>query len=134
MRSVHPTALVVEGDALMSETVVRMLAHHGFIVTAAPDADAALQAVEDRSRPFDLVVTDRHLDDGDGAALRDALLEGCPTTRVLLVSGALDGAPPGAPPARAAFLAIPFDVNELMRAIRGLLPEVRLARRRTSAP
>jgi CheY-like chemotaxis protein len=90
-------------------------------------AEAAASLAEARalaaSRPFDLLLTDVILPDGNGKALYGELRANRPALRVLYVSGYTDNviAHHGILEKGIDFLQKPFTANELARALRRVL-------------
>jgi CheY-like chemotaxis protein len=60
-------ALVVEDEAPVRDLVVTLLAHRGWRVDVASGGRAALEHL--RGRPYDLVISDMRMPDGDGEEL-----------------------------------------------------------------
>ena len=117
------TVLVVEDEASVRTLVVTALSRAGFTVIDAGDAHAALRHASDTEQAIDLLLTDVVMPDIGGPALAERLLLERPGLRVLFMSGysdedislALDAVP------GATFLAKPFDIEALTRAVRGAL-------------
>lgn len=112
--------LLVEDEADLAATCVRLLQGRGWQVETAATRGAALGALAGRPA---LAIIDRELPDGDGLdVLRAALAAGTP---VIMVSGhdwvetrrlSLDT---GA----AAFLGKPFSIQDLLGLVRDILGE-----------
>lgn len=123
--------LLVEDEADLAATCVRLLQRRGWQVETADSLGAALGAVARRPA---LAIVDRQLPDGDGLdVLRAALAAGTP---VIMVSGhdwvatrrlSLDT---GA----AAFLGKPFSTQDLLDLVRDILGEPRPALRAPAPP
>jgi PAS domain S-box-containing protein len=132
------TILLVEDDHAVSAPLQRSLQHYGYHVLAAADGQAALDLVGEDVSNLDIVVTDVVMPSMGGEDLVTQLRETKPTLRVLYVSGYVgqalgimpndeDQPRPAAPfPAvnqpHAAFLQKPFTVQQLVTAVRSLLP------------
>ena len=86
--------VLLENDVDVREAMTALLRRWGHTVHAGPDAAAVLAPLRGGHLMPDLVITDLHLDGGDGltevAALRDALQ--APALPALLVTGDLDAA------------------------------------------
>lgn len=112
--------LVVEDFAALRVLLTRVLGAAGHRITAAETAQAARAACE--AADFDLVVTDVAIPGGNGADLARQVAARRPGLRVLFVSGSppedLDLEVPGA---RTDFLQKPFDIDELVERVDGLL-------------
>jgi len=112
--------LVVEDFAPLRVLLARVLGAEGHRITAVETASAALDASS--TTGFDLLVTDVALPGGNGADLARSIAAGRPGLRVLFVSGGvqadLDLQVPGA---LTDFLQKPFDIEELVERVQGLL-------------
>ncbi len=112
--------LVVEDFAALRVLLTRVLAASGHRITAAETLQAAQAACA--AAEFDLLVTDLAIPGGNGADLARQLAADRPELRVLFVSGSapgdLDLQVPGA---RTDFLQKPFDIDELVERVDGLL-------------
>lgn len=109
--------LVVEDEARIAGFVARGLGEEGHRVDVAPDLGAARRAVE--GDPYDLLVVDRMLPDGDGLALiRDLRRSGDRTPALCLtardrVEERVEGLRGGADD----YLVKPFAFDELLARI-----------------
>lgn len=77
--------LVADDEPSVREFVERALTHGGFDVTAVPDGNAALQALEEAK--YDLLLTDIVMPDLDGIALSLKVAKDYPDTRIVMMSG-----------------------------------------------
>ncbi len=77
--------LVADDEPSVRQFVERALNYAGFAVTAVPDGNAALAALEKRS--YDLLLTDIVMPDLDGIALALKVSKDYPRTRILMMSG-----------------------------------------------
>ncbi len=112
--------LVVEDFAALRVLLTRVLGAAGHRVTAADTAQAARAACD--AAEFDLVVTDVAIPGGNGADLARQVAATRPGVRVLFVSGsARDDLDLQVPGARTDFLQKPFDIDELVERVGGLL-------------
>jgi signal transduction histidine kinase/ActR/RegA family two-component response regulator len=120
------TILLVEDEPALRKLGERLLAHAGHRVLGAGSAEEALEIAA--RKPFDLLVTDVMMPGRSGTELARDLVRERPDLPVVLVSGYA----PDAPEASAgAFLAKPFDPEQLARAIAEARRQV--ARRRLDA-
>jgi CheY-like chemotaxis protein len=79
--------LVVEDDPLLRMNAVDMIEEAGFEAIEAPDADAAIQLLEDRS-DIRLIFTDIDMPGSmDGLALAHAVANRWPPVRIVATSG-----------------------------------------------
>jgi two-component system response regulator AtoC len=80
------SVLVVDDEPLLRWSIAETLRDEGHRVAEAPDAAAALRAVEGASAPFDVVVLDCHLPDCNGPELLEALRHVSPASAVILMT------------------------------------------------
>ncbi|MDE3044071.1 MAG: response regulator [Acidobacteriota bacterium] len=117
------TVLVVEDLELARELLVTALSERGFHVLTAPNGLQALEVVAQHDGPIPLLVTDVDMPDLDGPDLARQLLATHPEMKIVFVSGYpvsdLVYDPDFAH--RAAFVAKPYKVNELLREMRRIL-------------
>ena len=111
------TALVVEDDRFVREGLEGMLELFGYRVTAVGQRAEALQ-LEDQG-PFDVLLCDVVLPDGNGAQLAGELAQRWPGMQVVLMSGYLEETV-RAPAVGAGFQVLekPFSSRELARVLR----------------
>jgi len=89
----------------------------GCRVAEAATAAAAVAAVHAADSPFDLVILDVTLPDGDGTTVVPLIRQSAPRTRILVVSGLGEVHDAGAD----GFLAKPFTKSSLLSAVRRVL-------------
>lgn len=77
--------LVADDEPAVRQFVERALNYAGYAVTAVPDGNAALAALEKRS--YDLLLTDIVMPDLDGIALALNVSKHYPQTRILMMTG-----------------------------------------------
>ena len=84
----------------------------GHAVLEAGDSASAAEMIRAAARPFDLVLLDRTLPDGEGTALIPLIRRNAPGTRILVVSGLgeMDASSVGAD----GYLAKPFTKSSLL--------------------
>ncbi len=111
--------LVVEDEKAVRDLAVLALRRQGYQVTAASDAQEALDLVENGSR-FELVISDVVMPGLNGFELRDRLPD---DMLVILCSGHTDLSwlPDGELPAPELFLPKPYGPHDLARKVRHLL-------------
>jgi len=83
--SQHRHVLIVDDDAEIRETITHILDSVGFKVTALDGADAALAFLE-TARP-DVILTDIHMDAGDGFELINTMRERGAAIPIVAMSG-----------------------------------------------
>jgi CheY-like chemotaxis protein len=120
------TILVVEDDVGVRHLAVRVLVSYGYHVLEAANGPEALQVSERFEKPIDLLLTDVVMPKMNGRELVDRLRGQRPGMPVLYMSGYADNAISqiGALPPGMAFLPKPFSVEELIRKVRVLMPDV----------
>lgn len=127
--------LVVDDEIEVGEAIRRVLERAGFVVAVAHSADEGLQAVEEQQP--DIVVTDVIMPKVHGLELIKVLRARYPRVRIIAISGGGSFGPTSYKPdaisthaylaaAREAgaeeILTKPFDMDELLAAVRRLLP------------
>jgi two-component system, OmpR family, response regulator MprA len=112
--------MVVEDDARLAATLVRVLAAEGHDVEVAPDGNEALRRARDR--PFDLVVLDLMLPGLDGIAVCRRLRANGPVPILMLTAlGGTDERVRGLDAGADDYLVKPFAYEELLARVRALL-------------
>lgn len=113
--------MLVEDDQAIAALVARALCRDGFAVDPLASCSLALEAA--RSFPYDLVILDRMLPDGDGADLVARLAPLLPDARYLMLSalGAAEERVHGLDRGADDYLAKPFAIDELRARVRALL-------------
>lgn len=113
-----PTILVVEDDAGIAALLRQILEKEGFAVVARPDLRGAQEAIDVVGLPA-LAVVDYQLPDGVGTDLCRSLgARGVPCLVVSAYSRSLE---PAMEVKAQAWIAKPFDTNDLVHAVRELL-------------
>ena len=110
--------LIVEDEPAVRVLLVSLLARHGYEARAVTPPEALERAR--RGEPIDLLLTDVVMPGMNGRALARAMTELRPELRVLYMSGYADDAGDGVDEA-AGFLAKPFDLDRLLRAVHDAL-------------
>ena len=122
--SVPPTILLVEAEPMLRQTMAKFLGRSGFQVLACPDANSAATVLtEGETEPSLLVLAARVLD-ASTVALAHRLRALAPSVPMLGIAdqiGPSADAPSGFPPG-LRFLAPPFDLPDVLRAVRSWLP------------
>jgi len=106
----------VDDEPIIRRVAELALTGEGHTVVETGDSASAVRTIRETTRPFDLILLDRTLPDGEGTALIPAIRRFAAGTRILVVSGLghLDAASLGAD----GFLAKPFTRNSLLEAVR----------------
>jgi len=113
--------LVVEDDDAVRTLATRTLEAQGYVVASARSGLEALEQVEARDRPLDLVITDERMPRITGKHLVGELRRKQPQLRAILMSTHSGGTEEAAQKAGAGFLAKPFTVAELLTGVRSAL-------------
>ena len=114
--------LLVEDEELVRVLTVKLLKGAGYEVVTAPDAEKGLAIIrQDRDR-FRLIATDLNLPGMSGAELLEVATAEIPDLEGLLISG-FDAGLLGPAERRFAFLQKPFDKEELLQKVAGLIGE-----------
>jgi DNA-binding response OmpR family regulator len=123
--SVPPTILLVEAEPMLRQTMAKFLGRSGFQVVACPDANGAATVLsQGNTQPSLLVLAARVLDPGT-VALAHRLRALAPTVPILGIAdqvGASADEPSGLP-RDVRFLAPPFDLPDVLRAVRSWFPQ-----------
>ncbi|MBA3938997.1 MAG: response regulator, partial [Planctomycetes bacterium] len=119
------TVLVVEDEPAVLDLVRDTLHHAGYHVLAAQHAQEAERLAAQHRGDIHLLLTDVAMPKTSGTALASQLAATRPTMRIIFMSGyAADAFAIGREISRAGFLAKPFTIDELMRAVRVALDVV----------
>jgi CheY-like chemotaxis protein len=119
----HERILVVEDDAVLRESVVRILSRQGYRTISAVDSAAALELARTDTEGFDLLLTDVMLPGISGPQLFERVKAEHEIGRVVFMSGygqdSLSewGIDTGAP----SFIQKPFAAGELAERVRCML-------------
>ena len=114
------TVLIVDDDPQMLRLIRAMLGPQNVIVLAAPRPSDALRICGQEM--VDLLISDVSMPEMDGNKLAERVLKLHPHASVLLISGAVNEAPP-VRAGRVRFLKKPFFPAELIRLLREMLAD-----------
>jgi DNA-binding response OmpR family regulator len=110
--------LVVEDDSDIASLLSEILENEGYAAVAVSDSDALIAQLEPRP---DLIVLDLRLSRGGGELILESLrARGMGDVPVLLLSAAGDLAERAQELGVSAYLAKPFELEELLVIVRGL--------------
>jgi CheY-like chemotaxis protein len=117
------TVLLVEDDDGVRRIARLGLEEHGYRVLEATNGREALEAIESRTSPIDVVVTDVVMPEMSGRELVEHLRRRYAGTKVLFMSGYTDDAVVrhGVVEATDAFLQKPFTPTALAKKVRDVL-------------
>ena len=114
----QPTALVVDDEAAIADTLAAILSLNGFSAKSAYNAEAALKM--SLARPPDVLITDVVMPGMNGVELATAVQERWPNCRILLISGNAaygDLLPADRNSLDFAFLAKPLHPEDLLKKL-----------------
>jgi CheY-like chemotaxis protein len=130
----NETLLVAEDDDAVRRTLQYALSAAGYTVLAAHDGEHALALAAEHAGELALLITDVVMPKLSGRQLAERLKVVRPEVQVLFVSGYLDQIelPDQVSGAPLRFLAKPYSVEELLRAVRALIEQSQRDRPRDS--
>ena len=123
IREGKETILLVEDDATLRRTAKRVLEKFGYTVVTATDGLDALNIIQARSAPADLIISDVVMPHASGPQLLSALREAGAAPRILFTSGyaARDVQERVMLESGVPFLPKPWTIAELLRKVRDVL-------------
>lgn len=80
-----PQVLVIDDDAVVGQSFDRVLSPQGFQVSTALSGEEALLKLDDKA--YDLVFTDIRMPGMDGLEVAERIMERCPWTPVVVITG-----------------------------------------------
>jgi len=119
----RPTVLLLEPEPMLRLTMTKFLRRSGYLVTACSDADAAELALTQGSLPVSLIVLGVRVLDRDTAEAAWRLRGAAPEVPMLGIADVPHHQGDAAPhfPDNLRFLAHPFDMPDVLRAVRSSL-------------
>ena len=122
----RPTVLLVEAEPMLRLTTTKFLRRAGYEVMACPDGDSAAALLAAGGRGATLIVLCTRVLDAETAAVARRLHELSPRSQMLGIADAIDPNDPGQMPLPPGlrFLAPPFDMPDVLRAVRSHLSRV----------
>jgi CheY-like chemotaxis protein len=117
--------LLIDDDAAIRGVARRILERAGYEVLEAGEGGAGIQLM--RAAPVDLVLTDIYMPGQDGLATIRHLRREWPDVKIITMSGGVRAGPGDLNEAAAAMgatrtLSKPFDKDQLLEAVRAVLP------------
>lgn len=119
MTTEPPRVLIVEDDDDLRSLIGSALGDAGYAAVEAADGAAALAACEERDP--DVVLLDLSLPRLGGQAFADAYRRGTGRAKIIVMSGADRGGETSARLHAAIFLSKPFDLEQLLVAVKRVL-------------
>ena len=115
--------LLAEDDKSMLTFLVQALERAGHKVTARSDGLEALEALDDSSVKYDLLLTDIVMPGMDGIELAQKATDKCPAMKVMFITGfaAVAMAQQDKIQKNARMLSKPFHLNDLVQQVESLL-------------
>jgi len=116
----HERILLVEDDAAILDVTLRTLTRHGYVVTAAANAEEALEIFRQENDNFNLILSDVVLPGKNGLELARELQTRKPDIRIILSSGYADDKShwPEIRKQGYRFIRKPFTAEELLKNIK----------------
>jgi DNA-binding response OmpR family regulator len=114
-----PRVLIVEDDDALRSLIGSALRDAGYAAVEAADGAAALAACEERDP--DVVLLDLSLPRVGGQAFADAYRRGMGRAKIIVMTGADRGGEESARMHAAIFLSKPFDLEQLLVAVKRVL-------------
>jgi len=109
--------MVLDDEPIVGKRLTPALEKHGFEVEAFLDPSKALARLQEQE--FDIVVTDFRMEELDGIQVLTHVMESCPNTRVILITGyaTVEVAREALVKGAFDFIAKPFKPKELRAVI-----------------
>jgi CheY-like chemotaxis protein len=109
--------MIVDDEPIVGKRLTPALEKHGFEVEAFLDPAKALARLQEEE--FDIVVTDFRMEELDGIQVLTHIMESCPNTRVILITGyaTVEVAREALVKGAFDFIAKPFKPKELRAVI-----------------
>ncbi|RLB40145.1 MAG: hypothetical protein DRH20_02055, partial [Deltaproteobacteria bacterium] len=117
------TILLVDDESHIRDLGSRILSHFGYEVLTAPDGESALSTIRNRLDSVDLCVVDLIMPGMGGMRFVDELRKIRPEAKVLISSGQVveDTMKRDIENGKLAFVKKPWDVDEILQAVRNVL-------------
>ena len=128
------TVLLVEDDVAIATVIIAALEDEGFAITHCTSIAARDRALAERR--FAVMLTDVILEDGDGLASLEAVKAGDPAMPVIVLSAqnTLDTAVRASESEAFEYFPKPFDLDELVHAVRQAAGQRAAAKQETDEP
>lgn len=109
--------MIVDDEPIVGKRLTPTLTKHGFLVESFVDPRKALERLQEEE--FDIVVTDLRMEEVDGIGVLEQVMESCPNTRVIFITGyaTVEVAREALVKGAFDFIAKPFKPKELRGVI-----------------
>jgi CheY-like chemotaxis protein len=109
--------MIVDDEPIVGKRLTPTLTKQGFLVESYVDPREALARLEEEE--FDIVVTDLRMEEVDGIGVLEHVMESCPNTRVIFITGyaTVEVAREALVKGAFDFIAKPFKPKELRAVI-----------------
>jgi CheY-like chemotaxis protein len=109
--------MIVDDEPIVGKRLAPTLTKHGFLVESFVDPREALDRLQEEE--FDIVVTDLRMEEVDGIGVLERVMESCPNTRVIFITGyaTVEVAREALVKGAFDFIAKPFKPKELRGVI-----------------
>jgi DNA-binding NtrC family response regulator len=109
--------MLVDDEPIVGKRLKPALAKSGIEVEVFEDSTRALQRLQDKE--FDIVITDVRMEDVDGIQVLERVLDRCPRTKVIIITGyaTVEVAREALVKGAFDFIAKPFKPNDLRAVI-----------------
>lgn len=109
--------MIVDDEPIVGKRLAPTLTKHGFLVESFVDPRKALERLQEEE--FDIVVTDLRMEEVDGIGVLEKVMESCPNTRVIFITGyaTVEVAREALVKGAFDFIAKPFKPKELRGVI-----------------
>ena len=114
--------LVIDDEKIVRDMLRNLLQHAGYQVTEAPGGDEGLRLY--RAESPDLLITDVYMPGKNGIQVIKEVREKEPDAKIIAIAAhALEALPLAKEAGADRGIGKPFDVHELLSAVKGLLGE-----------
>jgi two-component system cell cycle sensor histidine kinase/response regulator CckA len=122
--SAPPTRILVVDDQVMLLRIVsRVLQEAGYQVVEATSVEEGLDRITQAEAPFDLVISDVRLGDGNGSEVTAAVREAWPSAQVLFMSGSRADSlfQSGVPTTQNSLIQKPFLPDQMLERVDSMI-------------
>jgi DNA-binding NtrC family response regulator len=122
--------LVVDDEASIRKRCVRLLARQGYSVVGTGDSRSALELIQGKNSPFDVLLVDIRMPGMNGIELLDQVKTLDSSVEVIMMTGyaTVETAVKAMKSGAYDYLVKPFDVDELLHVVRNVVEKKSLQR------